>query len=102
MKNLLLDLEIRGGTIGYMAKPRKPPGKTKKSSEDEPVNATKKPVRYGSPLRIWIPPKLRRHFDRLSHKGRRTLTAEIVMAMEAHLHANGIDPESDPGAPEEN
>ena len=80
-----------------MATPRKDSGKPPDpSGKKKPVKTTTQPVRHGSPLRIWIPQRIRRHIDNLRRDKRRTLTTEILIALEDHLRANGIDPDSEP------
>ena len=55
--------------------------------------------RQGTPMTVYLPPALRAALDALADDNRRTLTAEVVMALEAHLLAAGREVPAADAAP---
>lgn len=53
---------------------------------------TKKPVRTGSPLHIWLPKPLLAAFEELRKRTRRSKTVEIQVMLEKHLTKEGLWP----------
>jgi hypothetical protein len=52
----------------------------------------KKPNRSGVPLNVNIPPALRAALDKLTERTRRTITAEVEIALEFHCGKEGLWP----------
>ncbi len=71
-------------TIGVMAK-RKP-------TDPEPLAPPKPPNRSGVALFVYVPPELRAAIVALAARTRRTLTTEVVIALENHAKKNGLWP----------
>ena len=55
----------------------------------EPRKRRNKPIRKGVPLSIHIPRKHREALDALAEENRRTITAELVLALERHFAETG-------------
>jgi hypothetical protein len=68
-------------TIGHMARHSK--------QSQPPADDPKRPRRTGVPLHVYIPPDLRAAMDRLAGENRRSLTSEVMIALENHLKAVG-------------
>jgi TraY domain len=51
--------------------------------------------RTGVPIMVWIPPELRDALDVLKNRTRRSLTTEVVMALETHLQSHNLWPSSE-------
>jgi hypothetical protein len=60
--------------------------KKKPNSPDE----TPRPNRSGKPLHAWVRNELLDGLRRLAKRNRRTITAELEMALERHLAEGGI------------
>ena len=69
-----------------MAKPKKP----------EPEPAKRRSNRTGLPLHVYLPPALRRAIDDMAESTQRTVTVEVMRALEAHLRAGGFWPPPEP------
>jgi hypothetical protein len=63
----------------------------------------KKPNRSGVPLHVYLPPEVRAAMDALADDNRRSLTTEVLIALENHLKATGRWPlsSSPPPTPKE-
>lgn len=48
--------------------------------------------RQGIPTTVYLPADLRQALDQCAQGNRRTLTAEVMLAVEAHLKAAGLWP----------
>jgi hypothetical protein len=57
----------------------------------------KPPQRSGKPLNVWIQDELRDALDELLGQTRRSLTAEVSIALEEHLKKAGLWPPPDTG-----
>ena len=71
--------------MSIMAEPKRPK-KPKGASGGKPS------PRSGKPLHIWIDEDLRAAVDRLLEQTRRSLTAEVSIALEKHLKEHGLWP----------
>jgi hypothetical protein len=79
--------------LSVMAK-RKP--KSRAVGQPDPPTAPKKPNRTGLQLNVFLPRKYRLWLDALAQRNDRTITKEVVRALEAHFRSEGIDPDSEP------
>ena len=55
-------------------------------------DAGRRPQRTGVPLNVWLPRGLREALDVLLVRTRRSLTTEVVIALEKHLEEAGLWP----------
>jgi hypothetical protein len=69
--------------------------KKKVRGENQPPRVPP-PNRTGVPLYAYIPPALRDALDALVARNRRSITAEVQIALERHLQAEGMWPPSAP------
>lgn len=76
-----------------MAKRKPKPGESSKPPR-------KPPQRSGKPLNVWLESELRDALDALLAKSRRSLTAEVSIALEEYLTRQGLwPPASSPSSP---
>lgn len=57
--------------------------------EPEPDSGRKRPIRSGVPLHIYIPRELRAVIEALSEDGRRSITNEVIIALEEYATRKG-------------
>lgn len=65
------------------------PDMGKVSSEPPPEPERKRPNRSGVPLHIYIPPDLRAVIEALADDGRRSITNEVIIALEEYAARQG-------------
>jgi hypothetical protein len=51
--------------------------------------------RTGTPIQIWLPVQLKELLIELALKNRRKLTGEVILALENHLKASGVEYDPD-------
>jgi hypothetical protein len=64
----------------------------RKPTDPEPLAPPKPPNRSGVALFVYVPPELRAAIVALAARTRRTLTTEVVIALENHAKKNGLWP----------
>jgi hypothetical protein len=70
------------------------PVMTERSSKPKKGGSTRRkpPQRTGKPLNVWLQEELRDALDELLGQTRRSLTAEVSIALEEHLKKHGLWP----------
>lgn len=60
--------------------------------DKQTAGARKKPRRTGRNLQAWIPAELRDAVDASANRNRRSLTTEVIIALEKYLSSEGLWP----------